>query len=99
MSFRIELSPDALAHLESMRKYDQRTVVEQIERNLRHRPLAPTRHRKPMRSSIVATWELRAGKFRVYYDVDDVNRTVWVRAVGIKIHNRVSIGGTEVELP
>ncbi len=51
-----------------------------------------------MRSNLLATWELRVGNFRVYYDVNELERTVLVRAIGIKHHAKVSIGGKELDL-
>jgi len=58
-----------------------------------------TRNRKSMRPNPVAPWELRIGRLRVYYDVqEEPERVVTIRAVGIKERNRVYIGGTEIEL-
>ena len=51
-----------------------------------------------MRSNLIATHELRIGDFRVYYDVDTEEQDVLVRAIGVKRHNRVIIGGQEVDL-
>jgi mRNA-degrading endonuclease RelE of RelBE toxin-antitoxin system len=52
-----------------------------------------------MRPNPVAPWELRIGRLRVYYDVqEEPERVVTIRAVGIKERNRVYIGGTEIEL-
>ena len=48
-----------------------------------------------------AQWELRFGpdnRFRVFYEIDRENRTVYILAVGIKERNRLFIGGEEVEL-
>jgi mRNA-degrading endonuclease RelE of RelBE toxin-antitoxin system len=66
MSFHIDISPDAQSHLESLRKRDQAILLTAIERQLRHTPIAVTRNRKPMKSNIISTWELRVGSFRVY---------------------------------
>lgn len=52
-----------------------------------------------MRSNFIATWELRVGDLRVYYDVDVVERSVYLRAVGVKLGGRLFIGGEEIELP
>ena len=45
-----------------------------------------------------ASWELRIGDLRVYYDVTEDPQTVAVVAVGIKRRNRVFIGGLERQL-
>ncbi len=73
-------------------------MLSEVESQLTNEPLLPTRRRKPMRSNLIATWELRVGNLRVYYDVDDARMLVLIRAVGVKRHNRVFIGGEEVEL-
>ena len=98
MPFDIVYSPEALDHLEELRASDQRRVLDSVDRELRHTPLTPTRNRKPMRSNRIATWELRVGDFRIYYDPDADTQTVNIRAVGIKRRNRVTISGEEVEL-
>jgi mRNA-degrading endonuclease RelE of RelBE toxin-antitoxin system len=47
----------------------------------------------------IASWELRVGDLRVYYEVDDEPEPiVFINAIGIKRRNRVWIGGEEVEL-
>ena len=52
-----------------------------------------------MRPNTLAPWELRVGSFRVYYDVETMpQRVVHIRAVGIKIRNKVWIGKDEVKL-
>jgi len=52
------------------------------------------------RPNPLASWELRVGQFRVYYQVEsnDGKDTVYVLAVGEKVRNRVIIAGVEVEL-
>ncbi len=51
-----------------------------------------------MRENPVALWELRIGNLRVYYDVSEDNAWVTIRAVGVKVHNRVFVAGKEIEL-
>jgi mRNA-degrading endonuclease RelE of RelBE toxin-antitoxin system len=46
----------------------------------------------------LADWELRIGRYRVFYDVDVANRVVRILAVGVKERNRLLIGGQEVLL-
>jgi mRNA-degrading endonuclease RelE of RelBE toxin-antitoxin system len=97
MRFQIEFSPDAQTHLRPLRIYDRKRIVDAIATQLESEPLKPTRNRKLMRSNLIATWELRIGDFRVYYDV--IGGKVLVRAIGIKHHGRLVIGDQEVELP
>jgi mRNA-degrading endonuclease RelE of RelBE toxin-antitoxin system len=47
----------------------------------------------------VAQYRLRVGELRVYYDVQETpERLVIVKAVGIKVRNRVHVGGKEIKL-
>jgi mRNA-degrading endonuclease RelE of RelBE toxin-antitoxin system len=98
VSFRIEFSPDAEQHLDSLRKHEQARIINAIEDQLRTEPTRMTRRRKPMRSNLIATWELRIGDFRAYYDVDEAAHSVLVRAIGVKRHNRVFVAGQEIDL-
>ena|SRR6266542_1751279 len=98
MNLEIEYSPDALAHLGALRKFDQVRIVSEIEEQLRHEPLMPSRRRKQMQSNLISTWELRIGDFHAYYDVDDVQPVVLIRAIGLKVRDRVFVGGEEVDL-
>jgi hypothetical protein len=46
-----------------------------------------------MRPNPLAPWELRIGHLRVYYDVTtDEPQVVTVRAIGVKVGNRVRVG-------
>jgi mRNA-degrading endonuclease RelE of RelBE toxin-antitoxin system len=99
MPFQIDLAPDALEQVTAFRKFDQVRILEAIRQQLSNDPLALTRHKKLMRSNLIAAYELRVGDFRVYYDVDAKKRVVSVRTIGLKVRNRVIIGGEEMELP
>jgi hypothetical protein len=47
----------------------------------------------------LAPWELRPEPLRLYYDVqEEPERVVKIRAVGIKEHHHVRIGGEVIEL-
>ena len=66
---------------------------------VRQNPHASIRESKVLRANAVAPWELRIGDLRVYYEVKvDPERVVVVKAVGVKVRNRVLIGGEEVDL-
>ena len=98
MAYAIDYSPDAISHLDALRRFDQVRISVAIEKVLRDDPLVPSRRRKQMRSNLISAWELRISNFRAYYDVDETRSIVFVRAIGVKVHNRVLIGGEEVEL-
>jgi mRNA-degrading endonuclease RelE of RelBE toxin-antitoxin system len=65
---------------------------------LSHQPDQVTNHRKPLEENELAPWELRVGDFRVFYDVNIDDQVVEIVAVGQKVHNRLRIGGEEIEL-
>ena len=69
-----------------------------MDEQLIHEPTRETRNRKEMLPNDIASWELRIGDVRVYYDVLEDDQTVMVAAVGIKRGNRVFIGGIERQL-
>jgi len=61
--------------------------------------MVETKNRKPMRPNPLASWELRIGKLRDYYDIEEeAENVVYIVAIGVKERNRVWIGGEEVEL-
>jgi mRNA-degrading endonuclease RelE of RelBE toxin-antitoxin system len=53
-----------------------------------------SRNRKPLFNLAVPwqperpVWELRVGRYRVFYDVDDQDRVVYVRAIRSKMGGR-----------
>ena len=96
--FTIDLSDDALDELRQFRKRDSTTMFDEIERQLTYQPNVDTRNRKPLRSHPLGEWELRIDKFRVFYDIDTENETVLVKAVGVKIGNKLFIRGEEFPL-
>ncbi|NJL57697.1 addiction module toxin RelE [bacterium] len=65
---------------------------------LTYEPTVPTRNRKEMRPNSTAVWELQIGNLRVYYDVDEEEEIVDIRAIGVKEGNQVRIGGEIIEL-
>jgi len=98
MKFSIEFSDRARDNLLDLRKQDQQVVVDAIEVQLTNEPDKPTRNRKRLEENPLAPWELRIGGFRAFYDIDPKAEKVVVVAIAQKIHNKLSIGGEEIEL-
>jgi mRNA-degrading endonuclease RelE of RelBE toxin-antitoxin system len=98
MAFAIEFSPRARDNLKVLRKRDQQIILDAIEVQLIHQPDRPTINRKKMEDNLLAPWELRLGSFRVFYDLDESEKKVIIVAVGRKLHNKLRIGGEEIEL-
>jgi mRNA-degrading endonuclease RelE of RelBE toxin-antitoxin system len=98
LPYQIEYSPETRDHLRALTTRQQAIVLDAVDEQLAHQPSIETRNRKPMRPNPLAPWELRIGDMRVYYDIDKAAGIVYVRAVGIKEHNCVKIGGKVIEL-
>jgi mRNA-degrading endonuclease RelE of RelBE toxin-antitoxin system len=72
-------------------------MVAAIEEQLSHEPLVETRNRKRLRANPIAPWELRIGKSRVFYDVEE-SAKVTILAIGTKEANKLYIEGKEIQL-
>ena len=96
--FEIEFTSDAVDDLKRFRKAEQQTIFDQIDEQLLYEPMVDTRNRKRLRPNDVAEYELRIGRFRVFYDVDEKTNAVKIEAVGYKRGNRLFIRGKEYAL-
>jgi hypothetical protein len=100
--YTLTYAPEALTHLARVEHRYQGLIESHIRQQLSHTPLEGTRNRKAMRTPAPfdAAWELRFGpdnRFRVLYDVDEINLAVSILAIGIKEGNRLCFGGQEME--
>lgn len=98
MHFDIDFSDRARDNLKGFRKRDQQVIVDAIDVQLTDEPTRPTRNRKRLEDNPLAPWELRVGNLRVFYDVNAEEASVVIVAVGHKVHNKLFIGGEEIEL-
>ncbi len=98
MPFQIRFTPRARDELRSFRKNEQKQVLEAVKIQLLQEPTLIIRNRKKLRPNELAEWELRIGNFRVFYDVDEVEQIVSIRALGYKIGSRLKIDGKEFDL-
>ncbi len=97
MRYRIEYTKETKGHLQALSARQRSIVLDAVEAHLAHQPAVQTRNRKRLRPNVLATWELRVGNLRVYYEViEGTARTVVVRAVGVKEREQVRIGGQQV---
>ena len=58
----------------------------------------PTRRRTRMRENPLARYRLRVGRLRVYYDVEETEHMVVIKAIGFKDRDKVYVGGEEIKL-
>ncbi len=98
MGFRLEFTPEAVEDLRHLRKAERKHIIAELEIHLAHEPSVETRNRKKLRPNQLAEWELRIGRFRVFYDVDMQRNRVRIEAVGAKRGNSLYIHGEEFQL-
>ena len=96
--YEIKYTSAAIKDLKSLRKVDQEEVLDGVDINLKHEPAVETRNRKKLRPNEVAEWELRLGRFRVFYNVLEDVLVVRIEAIGIKQKNLLFIRGQRREL-
>ena len=96
--YRIELTPEPIEDLATLRKFDQARIVAGMEAQLTHEPATETRNRKRLRPNQLAEWVLQIDNFRVFYDVLQAEAVVKVVAVGVKHRNELYIHGEKYDL-
>jgi mRNA-degrading endonuclease RelE of RelBE toxin-antitoxin system len=96
--FQIGFVEDARKDLTWLTAYERKMIIDEIKRQLSDQPTVETRNRKMLRDNPLARWELRVGKYRVFYEVAEGVSTVLVGAIGVKEHDRLYIRGQEVRL-
>jgi mRNA-degrading endonuclease RelE of RelBE toxin-antitoxin system len=73
--------------LKKIRAYDRNLILDAIESRLAHSPNVETRNRKRLEclvqsfAAVPPIWELRAGEYRIFYDVEEEEQKVYVRAI------------------
>ncbi len=94
----VEFTDGAKADLGSYRAMERKMVLSSIREQLMNEPDLESRNRKKLRDNPLARWEMRAGKHRIFYEVDAAAQTVVIIAVGHKEHNTLFIRGRRFEL-
>jgi mRNA-degrading endonuclease RelE of RelBE toxin-antitoxin system len=93
--YTINYTESALDDIGWYRTFEQHIILDGIDVQLRAEPLTETRNRKPLAENNLGAWEVRIGKYRVFYTTDEATQCVEVRAVGHKEHNTLTIRGKE----
>ena len=101
--FALIYDSEVTHHLKTIERKYYSLIRRTIEEQLRHEPETETRNRKPLQRPSVfdSAWGLRFGPdncFRVFYRTDVSTRKVHILAIGVKIGNRLLIGGEEFTL-
>ena len=102
-SFELVYAPQVNAHLKAIERKYYGLIRQEIEAQLRFEPGVETRNRKPLKRAVAfeVEWEIRFGpnkRFRVFYEIDQEARTVYILAVGVKVRDRLYIGGEGIEV-
>ncbi|MDP3723577.1 MAG: type II toxin-antitoxin system RelE/ParE family toxin [Candidatus Omnitrophota bacterium] len=85
--FTLVFSEGVKKDLKGLRAYDARILLEAIEIRLAHAPDVETKNRKRLQNlvppfeAIAPIWQLRVGTFRIFYDINEAERYVSIRAI------------------
>lgn len=94
LTYQIQYLPITRNHFRFLTARQVSTIFDAVRKQLTDAPDVVTRNKFPMRSNDLATWELRIGNLRVYYDIEtSPEPVVYILAVGVKEGNQVRIGG------
>lgn len=93
MAFTIIIKPNAEEDIQYYRVNEQRVIIDGIKAHLRDQPNVASRKKKVLRPNTIAPWELRIDVYRIFYEITDT--TVFIVAVGHKVHNKLYIRGKE----
>jgi mRNA-degrading endonuclease RelE of RelBE toxin-antitoxin system len=101
-SFELVYAPQVKEHMKAIERKYYGLIRQEIEAQLQFESEVETRNRKPLRRAVAfeAEWEIRIGpnnRFRVFYEVDRKAGVVYILAIGVKVRDRLHIGGEEVE--
>jgi mRNA-degrading endonuclease RelE of RelBE toxin-antitoxin system len=85
--YSIRYSPGVEDDLKRIKVFLRRQIIDAIDKQLSHVPTRTTKKRKilhgliPPFDSDPPVWQLSVGEYRVFYDVDEVETIVYIRAV------------------
>ena len=85
--YQIHFSIGVHTDLKTIPIYYRKRILDTIEKQLTHRPTAVTRNKKilinltPPWETISPIWELRIEDYRVFYDIDEQEKMVVIRAI------------------
>ena len=91
--YEVEYDPQALEELRALRRFDQVKVVNAIDKYLVSRPAEVKGATiKKLDPPVLASFRLRVGDLRVFYDVVETERIV--RIIAIREKGRKTLGET-----
>lgn len=85
--FTIAFAEGVASDLRALKPFERKQILDRIDEQLTHQPTQETRNKKIL-IGLIPPWvhvepirELRVGEFRVFYDVDEAEARVIVRAI------------------
>lgn len=96
--YTIDITDTAEEDLAYYRAFERRTIVNEILSRLTYEPEVETIGKKNLRKNPIAKWELKIGKYRVFYEIDNEELFVSIISIGHKEHNVLYIRGKVVKL-
>ena len=96
--YTVEISGDAEEDLTYYRAYERRIILEGALTRLRDYPDQETNDLKKLRENPIAPWEVKVGKYRVFYAIEPDEPVVVIVSVGHKEHNTLYVRGKVVQL-
>ncbi len=94
--YEVRFAAGVVADLKGLRAGERRRILDDVRLKLSHEPIRPTKHIKQLRhlmppfEAVAPIWQLRTGDYRVFYDVDEAQKRVFVRAVRRKPRHRTT---------
>jgi mRNA-degrading endonuclease RelE of RelBE toxin-antitoxin system len=97
-SYRIDVTEEAKIDFSHYTAFERKLVVSEVREQLTHEPLVETKNRKSLRDNPIASWELRIGKYRVFYEVNEPAQMVSTcRSQGAQYSFHWGQGGTDMK--
>lgn len=96
MAYTVILTALARRELKELKAFDERRIAEAMRQQLANSPTAETRNRKILDDATASfefvppLWQLRVGEYRVFYDVNEDEKTVVVRSVRRKLPHKTT---------
>ena len=97
-SYILDMTEDANEDLSHYRAFERKTITDEMAIQLVDQPYVETNNRRHLRDNPIARWELKVGKFRVFYEIEAHAQVVTIISVGHKEHNVLYIRGKVVQL-
>lgn len=94
--YRIYFSKGVEDDFAEIAAFHRKIILSSIEKKLKYEPAKPTKNRKllkgitPPWNAVPPIWELRIGNYRVFYDVSEMENTVYIRAVKAKPQDKTT---------